>query len=87
MDVNGTRFHLLLGHDDWARCSVVSGAVAWSSERSELTLEPTLFGSRAPVTAPAPGGGTARRRARDRFGNWYLESAPARTRHALLSSG
>ena len=21
MDVNGTRFHLLLGHDDWARCT------------------------------------------------------------------
>ena len=25
MDVNGTRFHLLLGHDDWARCTDEDG--------------------------------------------------------------
>ena len=74
MDVNGTRFHLLLGQADWARCGAVSGAVAWASERSELTLEPALFRFPPPVTAPHPV--EARRgAARDRFGNWYWIAA------------
>ncbi|HEX7838556.1 MAG TPA: phage tail protein, partial [Kofleriaceae bacterium] len=85
MDVNGTRFHLLLGHDDWARCSLVSGAVAWSSERSELTLEPTLFRFPPPVVAPHPV--EARRgAARDRFGNWYW-IGPGANQARVLSSG
>src|SRR6185295_17295008 len=70
MDVNGTRFHLLLGHDDWARCEVVSGAVERSTERHELTLEPIPFLFPPPAIAPHPVE-TRRGAARDRFGNWY----------------
>ena len=57
MDANGTKFHLLLGRDDWSRCAIdgktlhelwdasppQSAAVAWNDHRSELTLEPRLF--------------------------------------------
>ncbi len=85
MDVNGTRFHLLLGQDDWARCTVASGAVAWASERSELTLEPLLFRFPPPAIATDPA--SARRgAARDRFGNWYW-IAPSATQARVLSSG
>jgi phage tail-like protein len=85
MDINGTRFHLLLGQADWARCSVASGAVAWSSERAELTLEPTLFRFPPPVRSPHPVE-TRRGAARDQFGNWYW-IAPAATQARVLSSG
>lgn len=85
MDVNGTRFHLLLGQADWARCSVASGAVAWAAERSELTLEPAVFRFPPPATAPHPAS-TRRGAARDRFGNWYW-IAPSATQLRVLSSG
>jgi len=59
MDANGSRFHLLLGRDDWARCSVAgtpleeiwktspakpgAGKLAWQEDRNELTLEQRLL--------------------------------------------
>lgn len=83
MDSNQTRFHLVLGQADWARCTIESGAplfVAanqsqapfyWNPARSELTL-----GVRVNVFHSAPGNQPptlAQRRgaAQDRFGNFY----------------
>jgi phage tail-like protein len=84
MDANGTRFHLLLGRDDWARCRDGEGRplgdrwdgsvptdVAYDDERDELTLQPLAFRFPAGPGA-APLALDARRgAARDRYGNWY----------------
>lgn len=93
MDVNGTRFQLLLGEDDWGACSdgqvrirpaVVSaeeaeGAdLAWDSERSELTLRPLLFQFVTPPKDTPPSLSVRRGAARDRYGNWYWIDATAR---------
>lgn len=81
MDSNGTRFHLLLGRADWARClpdervaAQAAGALppgtGWDPWRGELTLEPRAF--RFPTPAGARLDPDARRgAAADRFGNWY----------------
>lgn len=83
MDSNQTRFHLLLGQADWARCTTDSGApmfVAtnqsqapfyWNASRSELTL-----GARINVFHSAPGNqppmlSQRRGAAQDRHGNFY----------------
>jgi phage tail-like protein len=68
MDVNGTRFHLILGHDDWARCDTTD--VRYDDDRDELTLTALPFrftGGGAVPLDPA----TRRGAARDRYGNWY----------------
>ena len=91
MDVNGTRFQLLLGRDDWARCTDGAGRVLaatwdesgqsnvgeveWSVPTNELTL-PSL----TPEVVSAPGDrppvqSDRRGAARDRFGNWYWVDA------------
>jgi phage tail-like protein len=90
MDANQTRFHLLLGEPDWARCTGPAGAPAfgvpgaalsWDQARHEVTLQPKLL-----QFVPAPGhvqpdlgsragnDGDRRGAARDRFGNWYYIS-------------
>jgi len=87
MDANGTRFQLLLGRDDWARCrtaadrpvaddlarsdSGIDADFSWDGERHELTL-----GLRAFIFRSAPGNrpvALAERRgaAVDRYGNLY----------------
>lgn len=94
MDANGTRFHLLLGRDDWARCLTLDGEraldstgnVRWDAPRSELTLWQEAF--RFPAT---PGNRPVtlddrRGAAGDRFGNWYW-IAPARDAILVYSSG
>jgi phage tail-like protein len=76
MDVNGTRFHLLLGAADWgaAEGSSADGlpdGIGWNREARALQLAalPFIF---PPRTQETPPGDAARRGAgRDRFGNWY----------------
>jgi phage tail-like protein len=87
MDVNRTRFQLLLGRADWSRCTDGSGrslATAWGEDggtgiaqlewfaaRDELTLRGL---TPRVVSAPAdraPVPDDRRGAARDRFGNWY----------------
>lgn len=93
MDVNGTRFHLLLGREDWGRCTddagiplgegwsgaPDAGAVAWDPAREELTLAPRLFRFRAAPRDVPPTLDQRRGAARDRFGNWYWIDADRRT--------
>jgi phage tail-like protein len=87
MDSNQTRFHLLLGRDDWARCANPDGssifhpvpdigpAFSWNPSRFEVTLgkRVNLFSSAAGNQPPI----IAQRRgaAQDRFGNWYFIGA------------
>jgi phage tail-like protein len=93
VDVNGTRFQLLLGETDWAACSdgrvrirpaavstddVETADLAWDRERSELTLRPLLFQFITPPKDTPPSLSVRRGAARDRYGNWYWVDATAR---------
>jgi phage tail-like protein len=93
MDVNGTRFHLLLGRENWESCTDGSGQqlgalwsepadgqttpVAWSAERNELTLLPEVFQFPASALEPPPQLADRRGGGRDAFGNWYWVAADA----------
>jgi phage tail-like protein len=93
LDVNGTRFQLLLGEDDWAACSdgrvsirpasvstddTEAADLAWNPERSELTLSPLLFQFVTPPKDTPPSLSVRRGAAQDRYGNWYWVDATAR---------
>ena len=83
MDVNGTRFHQLLGRADWARCAPDSGMAL----SDEATLKPLLL--RLPPPAGTRRGDPAADRrgaARDRYGNWYWVDG-SRARVLAQSSG
>ncbi len=87
MDANGTRFHLLLGQDDWGSCTVdqtplrelwdasppraEDSPLAWRAERAELTLQSRLFRFPAAPKDIAPTIAQRRGAGRDRYGNWY----------------
>lgn len=86
MDVNGTRFHLLLGGPDWGACLDARATlpascaesspphgpqVCWDAERQELTLAKRLFDFVASKNDRPPALKDRRGAARDRFGNWY----------------
>src|SRR5215213_8241118 len=86
MDVNGTRFHLLLGEPDWAACldaqmsplarswqaSPPHGTqLQWNDKRQEVMLKDRLFKFVAGQNDRAPELKDRRGAARDRFGNWY----------------
>ena len=87
MDANGTRFHLLFGYDDWARCAVDGvdlkdlwtaspprsdgGGLEWNNSRAELTLRTKLLKYVAAPKDIAPSLESRRGAGRDRYGNWY----------------
>ncbi len=87
MDANGTRYHLLLGYDDWAACTdgrkplSVSwdtstladdtSGVSWNHERSEVRLQPRLFLFTASPKDTGPKLEDRRGGGADRYGNWY----------------
>src|ERR1051325_146937 len=87
MDANGSRFHLLLGRDDWARCSIAgerleeiwkaspakpgAGKLSWQDDRKELTLEQRLLRFIAAPKDTFPSLSNRRGAARDCYGNWY----------------
>ncbi|MCI0398248.1 MAG: hypothetical protein L0332_20175 [Chloroflexi bacterium] len=91
MDVNGTRFHLLKGKQDWTGCREVGQAegwrlAAWDDSTETAILSPLLSifprGRRdAPLDPSARRGAAV-----DRFGNWYWISQE-RQRIYWLPSG
>lgn len=84
MDVNGTRFHLLLGPRDWLPRLAETTAEGplrpyWDAPRAQLTLQPELFRF-PPRPAESPLTPEQRRgAARDRFGHVYWIDADRRT--------
>lgn len=72
MDVNGTRFQLLLGAADWGSCATGS-SVAYDPGREVLALRelPFVFRSAGPSGMPPLTAQRRRGAARDRYGNWY----------------
>ncbi|ARA94266.1 hypothetical protein AWN76_014630 [Rhodothermaceae bacterium RA] len=78
MDVNGTRFHLLIGRRDWTErlpghglAPASTGGVVWNDDQGCITLQPELFRFPTPRGArPLP---LDRRRgaARDGYGHWF----------------
>ncbi|HET6438808.1 MAG TPA: phage tail protein [Anaeromyxobacter sp.] len=94
MDANGTRFHLLLGGDDWGRClddggepletgwppsATASGLLSLDPAREELTLTPRLPRFLAAPRDLPPSIDDRRGAARDRYGNWYFIDPDRRT--------
>jgi phage tail-like protein len=87
MDANGTRFHLLLGSDDWGGCAVGGtplrdlwsasppspglSPLAWNEQGAELTLRPRLFRFTAAPRDIPPTLADRRGAGRDQYGNWY----------------
>jgi phage tail-like protein len=83
VDVNGTRFHLLLGARDWVprledATAVPEQSLEWEPRRGQVTLRRELFRF-APRPAEAPFTPEHRRgSARDRFGHFYWISPDRR---------
>ncbi|MBU8896477.1 hypothetical protein KRR26_12720 [Corallococcus sp. M34] len=100
MDANGTRFHLLLGRDDWGRCTsdgqplgqawegspATPVDLAWDTVRSELALRSELYAFVAGTGDRQPAMEDRRGAARDRYGNFYWIDRDGRT-VKVLSSG
>jgi phage tail-like protein len=84
MDANGTRYHLLLGRDDWDRCQL--DGLDWDQTNQSVSLKTKTFEFKAaPSDAPVKledrrGAGV------DRFGNVFW-IAPDRQEILVLSSG
>jgi hypothetical protein len=78
MDVNGTRYHLLTGEQDWGSC-VLDGRVGHDAGAAAVGLLATPFlyspNRRAGVLAPVARRGAAR----DRYGSWYAVGDDLRT--------
>jgi phage tail-like protein len=87
VDANGSRFHLLLGRDDWAQCSVKgiplhevweastakpgAGELSWQAELHELRLQERLLRFVAAPKDTFPSISNRRGAAADCYGNWY----------------
>ena len=85
MDVNGTRFHLVLGGEDWGFAPggpVVRDSLGWDAAGATLGLEPlpVTFPPRRAESPPKPE--DRRGAGRDRFGNWYWIGEDERTLYA-----
>jgi phage tail-like protein len=83
MDSNRTHFHLLLGRDDWARCTVdgtssifdsvelAGPSFSWNASRSEVTLGVRINLFKSAAGNQPPTFSQRRGAGQDRFGNWY----------------
>jgi phage tail-like protein len=102
IDVNGTRFHLLLGEADWRRARTAHGAQAlppedsppsdeprplqWNSARYDVTLGEKTFRFPGSKNERPVSVDDRRGAARDQFGNWYW-IAPDRQSILVSSAG
>ena len=93
MDANGTRYHLLLGQNDWSRCrdsqmkSVSeSREVQLNSASEEISLFATVERFKGSRSDPRLTSANRRGAARDQFGNWYWISED-RSSVLVFSSG
>ena len=77
MDVNGTRFHLLLRPEEWL--GTTQRQVAWDAETDAVTLAARQFVFPTRPTERRPTRRDRRGAARDRFGNWYWISDDRRS--------
>jgi phage tail-like protein len=83
MDSNQTRFHLVLGQSDWARCTTDTGALLfatnnqsqapfyWNATRSEVTLGVRINVFHSSAGNQPPTLDARRGAAQDRFGNFF----------------
>jgi len=84
MDVNGTRFHLILGPGDWAAAREAAGvgvgaASLYDDALDALTLRPLPSIFRPSRPTPPLTADDRRGAGADRFGNWYWISADERS--------
>ncbi|MET0398125.1 MAG: phage tail protein [Longimicrobiaceae bacterium] len=77
MDVNGTRFHLLLGRDDWVGAHGPAAGSEWADGSLALLRLPIVFPARRAEAPPAQD--DRRGAGRDRFGHWYWIGPDRRT--------
>ncbi|HYH79732.1 MAG TPA: phage tail protein [Longimicrobium sp.] len=77
MDVNGTRFHLLLGRDDWVGARGPAARAEWADGALGLQRLPVVFPARGLETPPTQD--DRRGAGRDSFGNWYVIGADGRS--------
>jgi len=85
MDANQTRFHLVLGRDNWAQCTDDAGSsilnspaeeFSWNAARSEVTLGVRLNVFHSSPGNVQPASDARRGAAQDRFGNFYWIAGP-----------
>jgi phage tail-like protein len=98
MDANGTRFHLLLGEQDWRRCTNEAGlpvftksgspesGLEYNTQQQAVTLAARIYYFKAAAADRPPAVEDRRGSARDRFGNFFWVDA-ARESISALSAG
>ncbi|MEM7051210.1 MAG: phage tail protein [Acidobacteriota bacterium] len=82
MDVNGSRYHLLLGEADWQPpISAAGDGIAWDRDRQRVTLAPELFRFPGRPGEEALTADHRRGADRDRYGHVYWISEDRREIH------
>ena len=98
MDVNGTRYHLILGKEDWSRCSGPAGLslfdpaseseCEWNGRYNSLILQQLPFTFKGGAKSKQLTSKDRRGGAGDRFGNWFwIGEDERRIRVKLSGSG
>lgn len=84
MDVNGTRYHLLLGLQDWQR-SIGGFPLGFDQDTQAVTLAPEVFRFQAHPTDHQPSLNDLRSMSADFWGNVYLISEDRRSVQVIHS--
>jgi phage tail-like protein len=75
MDVNNTKYHVLLGRPDWQPLISAGDHLVWEATRSSVALQDLLFRFKTSPRDLPPELANRRGAGRDRFGHWYWISA------------